>query len=76
MIVYQTINMMCSYRVETVEVLYSYTYNDYDDVFERSPLIVHIKDLTPTRTYVATGYNITLNMLWHLFALSCMPVAM
>ena len=38
-------------RIETVEVMTSYTYNDYDDMFERSPLIVHIKDLTATRMY-------------------------
>ena len=36
-------------RIETVQVLYSYTYDDYDDVFERSPLVAHIRDLTPSR---------------------------
>ena len=62
-------------RVETVEVLTSYTYDDYDDVFERSPLIVHIKDLTATRTYAiifkyaTVSFTITaaqLYVLWYV----------
>ena len=40
-------------RTETVEVMYSYTYDDCDDVFERSPLIAYVRDLTTTRTYVS-----------------------
>lgn len=48
------------YRVETVEVLYSYTYEDTDDVFERSPLIAHIKDLTaqPIPDVVLVGIHV------------------
>ena len=30
-------------------MLYSYTYEDIDDLFERSPLITHIRDLTLSR---------------------------
>ena len=30
-------------------MLYNHTYNDSDDVFEREPLLVHIRDLTAMR---------------------------
>ena len=32
-----------------VQVLHSYTYMDSSDVFEREPLLVHIRDLTRKR---------------------------
>lgn len=33
-------------RTETVQMLHNYTYDDHDDVFERPPLIVQVRDLT------------------------------
>ena len=44
-------NISTVLRAETVQVLYSYTYNDQDDVFERTPLVAHVRDLTPNRMY-------------------------
>ena len=36
-------------RNETVEILYNYTHPDNDDVFEREPFVVLVRDLTETR---------------------------
>ena len=41
-----------SSRTETVQVLWNYTYADHSDVFEREPLLVHIRDLTSRRMYL------------------------
>lgn len=48
------------YRSEKVQVLHSYTYNDHDDIFEREPLLVHIRDLTakPIPDLVLVGIHV------------------
>ena len=53
---------MLSIRIETVEVMYSYTYDDCDDMFERSPLIALVKDLTTTRTYMCVMLFVYVNL--------------